>query len=221
MWSCHSSDVKYLCLPGCCLVLAAKQFVWCFSVKVEASWNVMAHAQKPDFLFLRNGRVHLNRRGCQFSRLLAAEVCASAVVMPDTPCSEVVWRVLATHSIHQFPLHFPSGASPCAITFQLDSTTVPGSISNNVSINTWFSFSSKILLHVYRTTWHHIPEDDDLNVVTAACIQFSLSAQRSVRWRGNSSQYYQPQINKHYNLKIIKYCIVSNLISGLKNIFSY
>jgi hypothetical protein len=32
-----------------------------------------------------------------------------------TPCSEVVWRVLATHSIRQFPLHFPSRASPCAI----------------------------------------------------------------------------------------------------------
>ena len=27
--------------------------------------------------------------GGQFSRLLAAEVCASAVVMLDTPCSEV------------------------------------------------------------------------------------------------------------------------------------
>ena len=31
----------------------------------------MAHAQKPDFVFLRNGRVHLNRQGRQFSRLLA------------------------------------------------------------------------------------------------------------------------------------------------------
>jgi len=29
-------------------------------------------------------------RGRQFSRLLAAEVCISAVVMLDTPCSEVV-----------------------------------------------------------------------------------------------------------------------------------
>jgi len=82
---------------------------------------VMAHAQKPDFVFRRNGRVHLNRRGRQFSRLLAAEVCASAVVMLDTTCSEVVWRVLATHSIRQFPLHFPSRASPCTVTFQLDS----------------------------------------------------------------------------------------------------
>jgi hypothetical protein len=32
-------------------------------------------------------------------------------------------RVLATHSIRQFPLHFPSRASQCAIRFQLDSTT--------------------------------------------------------------------------------------------------
>ena len=52
---------------------------------------------------------------------ISAEVCASGVVMLDTPCSEVVWRVLATHSIRQFPLHFPSRASPYAITFQLDS----------------------------------------------------------------------------------------------------
>ena len=61
--------------------------------------------------------------GRPFSRLLAAEVCASAVVILDTPCSEVVWRVLATHCIRQFSLHFPFRASPCAITFQLDSTT--------------------------------------------------------------------------------------------------
>jgi len=90
---------------------------------LEASWNVMAHARKPDFVYRRNGRVHLNRRGRQFSRLLAAEVCASAVVMLDTPCSEEVWRVLATHSIRQFPLHFPFRASPRAITFQLEPTT--------------------------------------------------------------------------------------------------
>jgi hypothetical protein len=61
----------------------------------------------------------------QFIRLPAAEVCASAVlmvVMLDTPCSEVVRRVLATHLVRQFPLHLPSRASLCAITFQLDST---------------------------------------------------------------------------------------------------
>jgi hypothetical protein len=89
---------------------------------LDCVWNVMAHAQKPYFVFRRNGRVNLNRRGRQFSRLMAAEVCASAVVMLDTPCPEAVWRVLATHSIRQFPLYFPSRASPCATTFQLDST---------------------------------------------------------------------------------------------------
>jgi len=60
--------------------------------------------------------------GRQFSRLLAAELCLSAVVMLDTPCSEVVWRVLATHSNRIFPLYFPYRASPCAIRFQLSST---------------------------------------------------------------------------------------------------
>jgi len=52
------------------------------------------------------------------------------VVMLYTPCSEVVWRVLTTQSVHQFPLHFPSRASPCSITFQLDSTTPIRSITN-------------------------------------------------------------------------------------------
>jgi len=93
---------------------------------VDCVWNVMAHAQKPNFVFRRNGWVHLNRRGLQFSRLQAAEVCASTIVMLDTPCSEVVWRVLVTHSIRQFPFHYPSRASHCAITFQLDSTTPKG-----------------------------------------------------------------------------------------------
>jgi hypothetical protein len=83
----------------------------------------MAHLQIPDFVFQRNGQVHLNRRGRQFSWLLTAELRASAVMMLDTTCSEVVCRVLATQSIRQFPLHFPSRASPCAITCQLDSTS--------------------------------------------------------------------------------------------------
>jgi len=42
----------------------------------------------------------------------------------NAPCFEVVWRVLVNHCICQFPLHFPSHASSCAITFQLDSTTL-------------------------------------------------------------------------------------------------
>jgi len=122
----YKPNFKYWCLPKCYLQTSLQKFAdcclggrirrvecylsefRCCYMGVEASWNVMAHAQIPDFVFWRNGRVHLNRRERQFSRLLAAEVCASVVVMLDTSCSEVVWRVLPTHSIRQFPLHFPS-----------------------------------------------------------------------------------------------------------------
>ena len=76
---------------------------------VEQKRNVMAHAQKPDLVFQRNGRVHLNRRGCQFSRLLAAEVCASAVVMLDRPCP--IRCTTAGYPLHSpFP---PSLLLPC------------------------------------------------------------------------------------------------------------
>jgi len=119
---------------------------------VDGSWKVMAHAQKPDFVFQQNGRGHFNRLGHQFSRLLAAEACASAVVMLDTACSEVVWRVLAIHCIRQFRLHFPSCASPCAITFQLKYTicqcdTFQNSIGFCILIETSSTCSKHCLAH--------------------------------------------------------------------------
>ena len=64
--------------------------------------------QKPDFFSRRNVRVHLNRRGRQFSRLLTAEVCASAVVMVamlDTPCFLLVRHRVPSHlnwTLHVF-----------------------------------------------------------------------------------------------------------------------
>ena len=67
----------------------------------------MAHAQKPDSVFRRNGRVHLNRRGRQFSRLLGAEVCASALVMLDTPRAEVVWDYWLPTPFASFPFTSP------------------------------------------------------------------------------------------------------------------
>jgi len=54
--------------------------------------------------------------------------------MLDTPCSKVVWRVLATHSICQFPLHFPSHASPCAITFYLESTNTISAATDSIQL---------------------------------------------------------------------------------------
>jgi len=71
-----------------------------------------------DFVFRRNGRIHLNRRGASVqstagNRGVRISVCnAGYTTFRDSV------RVLATHSVRQFPLHFPSHASPCAIRFQ-------------------------------------------------------------------------------------------------------
>ena len=136
----------------------------CVCVCVEASWNVVAHAQRPDFVFRRNGRVRLNRWGRQFSRILAAEVCASAVVMLDTPCSEVEWMVLATHSIRQFPLHFPSCASPCAITFQLESTNSRPSNTTRI-----FKFYSKLHVSAMLNHFHIAVQSSRLLNIAETC----------------------------------------------------
>ena len=81
----------------------------------------MAHAQKSDFVFRRNGRVHLNRRRRQLSRLQAADVCAPAVVMLDTPCSEVAWECWLPAPFASFPFTSPPVRGRCAIRFQLES----------------------------------------------------------------------------------------------------
>ena len=86
----------------------------CDGTRAETRFRLSAKWTSP--FKLANGR--------QFSRLLAVEVCASAVITLDTPCSKVMQRVLAIHSVRQFPLHFTSCASPCAITFQLKSTNI-------------------------------------------------------------------------------------------------
>jgi hypothetical protein len=109
----HHSRIRTSNFPADSLVTAPT---------VDRDLNVMAHAQKPDFVFRRNGRVHLNRQGASVQSTTGSRGVRIGVVMLDAPCPEVVWRVLATHSIRQFPLHIPSRASPCAITFQLDST---------------------------------------------------------------------------------------------------
>jgi len=132
----------------------------------------MAHSQKPEFVFWRNGWVHLNRRRRQFIRLLAAEVCASAVVMLDTPCSQVVWRVLATHSIRQFPLHFPSRPSPCAITFQLDSNT-------NVARKKMFSVATMV-----TEQWQRVSSGDWPCAVTVSRHKRSLSCRVQLKYDG-------------------------------------
>ena len=85
------------------------QFLYSLTMcMLELARNLLAHAQKPHFIFRLNGRVHLNRRGSQFSRLLAAEVCASALVMVDTPRCEVVWEYWLPIPFASFPFTPPA-----------------------------------------------------------------------------------------------------------------
>ena len=98
----------------CTAVIMGRCHLKCDGTHAETRFRLSAKRMSP---FKSAG-------GRQFSRLLADELCESAVVMLDIPCTKVVWRVLATHSIRQFPLHFPSLMSPCAITFQLESTAL-------------------------------------------------------------------------------------------------
>jgi hypothetical protein len=69
---------------------------------------MMAHAQKPDFVFRRNGRIHLNRREGQFSRLLAAEVCASALIVGNN-AGYTMFR--GSEKGTGYPLHSPVSPS--------------------------------------------------------------------------------------------------------------
>ena len=102
---------------------------------VEHVWNVMAHAQKPYFVFRPKGRVHLNRRGRQFSGLLAAEVCASALLMQDTACSEVDWKTTG------YPLH-----SPVFPSLPLPYVTVCHQVSTELYVTRILSYISLVYL---------------------------------------------------------------------------
>jgi len=138
---------------------------------VDCVWNVMTHAQKPNFVFRWNGRVHLNRRGHQFSRLLAAEVYASAVIKLDTPCSEIVWRVLATQSIR----HFPFTSHPCV------------TVCHHISTGLHYLFRRTCCQHFEGTKiiLHIVTLEDVGNAIFLSC----TSACKATWYATNTSQY--------------------------------
>ena len=102
-YSCFLLQAEELTDKYICLLISRHSCNISYFKLLELVRNLMAHAQKPHFVFRLNGRVHLNRRGSQFSRLLAAEVCASAFVMLDTPRSEVMWEYWLPTPLASFP----------------------------------------------------------------------------------------------------------------------
>ena len=77
------------------------------ALQVDCVWNVMAHTQKPDFVFRRNGRVHLNRRGASVQSTTGSR----GVRISGSNAGYTMFRgsVKSTgYPFHSpFPLHFP------------------------------------------------------------------------------------------------------------------
>jgi hypothetical protein len=88
----------------------------------------MTHAQKTDFAFRRNGRIHLNWREGRVSTFDCWQ--ASCTHQPAGFVLLVRACILQSCDAYWLPtpfscftLHFSARASPCAITFQTQSTT--------------------------------------------------------------------------------------------------
>jgi len=62
---------------------------------------------------------------------------------------------MATHSIRQFPLHFPSRASLCAIAFQLESTTELLAWLRDTADNRWLTSVQQSAYYIVLTAAEH------------------------------------------------------------------
>ena len=131
----------------------------------------MAHAQKPDFAFRRNGRVHLNRRGRQLRRLLAAEVCG----IRGSNAGYTMFRGSVKSTGYPTPFAsfrftFPSRASPGAITFQLEST-------RNISFGGGVGWRPMVMADNLAVCMYRL----SINSESFKLLQLSVSLQARVR----------------------------------------
>ena len=147
--------------------------------------NLMAHTQKPHFFFRLNGRVHLNRRGVSV-QLTAGN---RGVRISGSNAGYTMLRgrvsVLATHSIRQFPLHFPSRASPCAVTFRTQYTTqqwlllsalyLPNLLSNG-HFNLPFSEPSILFSHAPMFSLLHVCTHDQLEFTKSCTVPYKRAS---------------------------------------------
>jgi len=82
----------------------------------------MAHAQKPDFVFPPERTSPFKSVGASLQSTAGSRGVRISFSNAEYTMFGGGVRVLATHSIRQFPLHFPSRASPCATRFRTSST---------------------------------------------------------------------------------------------------
>ena len=69
-------------------------------------------------------------------------------------------RVLATHSIRQFPLHFPSRASPCATMFRTSSTSSPTKQQTTKTLLHRHKRHKLLSITQHGNLYRHVPHND-------------------------------------------------------------
>jgi hypothetical protein len=173
-----------------------------------------------------------NRRGRQFSRLLAGELCTSACrvcTARANPCSAVMLCLLITHAILLFPLHF-SHASPRAITFQLDSNCVSGHWVARVKAPHFVVWSGKNLpilrnlktrnVSAYKTAWGRALPWEASSSSTSQQFR-SILWNPTVFYRVNKSLALLPMLSQinpvhiHFYLRRLIFVLSSYLPLGL------
>ena len=93
----------------------------------------MAHAQKPDFVFRRNGRVHFKSAGASVQSTTGSR---GVRISRSNAGYTMLWGSVKSTG---YPLHSPVSpslplpASSCAITFQLDFTSIPALTYKTIS----------------------------------------------------------------------------------------
>ena len=123
--------------------------------------------------------------------------------MLDTACSEVVWRVPATHST-SFPVHSPSRASQCAITFQLESTVRADGILISIR-DTEFNCGNRsvsFICRIYKTTptlcWISVALRAT-HLLSGAVAAAALCRKMSDVWRHSTSGHWFPKLMFFWN----------------------
>ena len=99
-------------------------------------------------------------------------------------------RVLATHSIRQFPLHFPSRASPCATRFRTSST------KNNLLRKIFESKGDEV-----TDSWYVLHKDKRLCLYTTAIIVTIIKSTR-LSFAGQ-----EPRLGRHFDRKSLGKCL--------------
>ena len=107
--------------PDSCSADTSCQTANTLACRIETSWNVMAHSQKADFVFRRNGRVHLNRRGA----LVQSTTGSRGVRISGSNAGYTMFRGSVKGT--GYPLH-----SPVSSSLPLLSVTVCHHISTGV-----------------------------------------------------------------------------------------